>query len=42
MIYEQIMFYTNWPMAAVMALVLLVLMLVFSFVGTRSGGFTRS
>lgn len=36
MIYEQIMFYTNWPMAAVMALVLLVLMLAFSFAGTRS------
>ncbi|MBY5775361.1 ABC transporter permease [Rhizobium leguminosarum] len=36
MIYEQIMFFTDWPMAAVMAMVLLIVMLAFSFVGTRT------
>ncbi|WP_117196377.1 ABC transporter permease [Rhizobium terrae] len=35
MIFEQIMFYINWPMAAVMAIVLLVLMLAITFAGGR-------
>ncbi|MBP1848103.1 putative spermidine/putrescine transport system permease protein [Rhizobium petrolearium] len=35
MISEQIMFYINWPMAAVMAIVLLVLMLAITFAGGR-------
>lgn len=35
MIYEQIMFYINWPLAAVMAIVLLILMLAFSYAGSK-------
>nr|WP_312857869.1 ABC transporter permease [Mesorhizobium zhangyense] len=35
MIYEQIMFYINWPLAAVMAIVMLVMMLAISFAGAR-------
>ncbi|WP_457584541.1 ABC transporter permease [Ensifer canadensis] len=35
MIYEQVLFYINWPFAAVMAIALLVMMLAISFVGVR-------
>lgn len=35
MIYEQVMFYINWPFAAVMANVLLVMMLGIAFAGSR-------
>lgn len=35
MIYEQVLFYIDWSFAAVMANVLLVMMLVVAFIGTR-------
>lgn len=35
MIYEQVLFYINWPFAAVMAIALLVMMLAISFIGVR-------
>lgn len=35
MVYEQVLFYINWPFAAVMAVVLLVMMLTIAFVGGR-------
>ncbi|WP_442892255.1 ABC transporter permease [Ensifer sp. MJa1] len=35
MVYEQVLFYLDWPFAAVMANVLLVLMLAAGFVGSR-------
>jgi putative spermidine/putrescine transport system permease protein len=35
MIYEQVLFYIDWSFAAVMANVLLVMMLIVAFVGTR-------
>lgn len=36
MIYEQIMFYINWPVAAVMAIALLILMLGFTYLGSKA------
>lgn len=35
MVYEQVLFYLDWPFAAVMANVLLILMLAAGFVGSR-------
>jgi len=35
MIYEQLLFFLNWPLAAVMALVLLILVLVVATLGNR-------
>ena len=35
MVYEQVLFYIDWPLAAVMAVVLLVMMLTIAFVGGR-------
>ncbi|MBB4187289.1 putative spermidine/putrescine transport system permease protein [Sinorhizobium terangae] len=35
MVYEQVLFYLDWPFAAVMANVLLILMLTAGFVGSR-------
>ena len=35
MVYEQVLFYIDWPFAAVMANVLLVAMLVAVFIGSR-------
>jgi putative spermidine/putrescine transport system permease protein len=35
MVYEQVLFYIDWPLAAVMANVLLVMMLAAAFVGSR-------
>ncbi|WP_244519907.1 MULTISPECIES: ABC transporter permease [unclassified Ensifer] len=35
MVYEQVLFYIDWPFAAVMANVLLILMLAAGFVGSR-------
>ena len=36
MVYEQVLFYIDWPMAAVMAVLLLVMMLGMALVGTRA------
>lgn len=36
MVYEQVLFYIDWPMAAVMAVLLLVMMLAMALVGTRA------
>ena len=35
MVYEQVLFYLDWPFAAVMANVLLILMLAAGFIGSR-------
>ncbi len=35
MIYEQVLFYINWPFASVMAIALLVMMIAISFAGVR-------
>ncbi len=35
MVYEQVLFYIDWPFAAVMANVLLVAMLIAVFIGSR-------
>lgn len=42
MIYEQVLFYINWPFASVMAIALLVMMLAISFVGVRYESRRRS
>ncbi|WP_390625020.1 ABC transporter permease [Pseudorhizobium xiangyangii] len=35
MVYEQVLFYIDWPFAAVMAVILLVMMLTIAFIGAR-------
>lgn len=42
MIYEQVLFYIDWPFASVMAMALLVMMLAVSFVGIRYESRRRS
>jgi len=42
MIYEQVLFYIDWPFASVMAMALLLMMLAISFVGVRYESRRRS